>query len=139
VATRIQNARGTQSSRANGSPAGTGSRTRWHANRLGLGLDFDSANQHAVQSNGGRDAHMLKSGADMAAGDPAKVARLIVRLAALDSPPLRQLVGSDALTHAAAAAKALAENDAHSENLSRSTDHDSPMHVALTRRSPAST
>ncbi len=67
------------------------------------------------------------------------MARLIVRLAALDSPPLRLLVGSDALTYAAAAAKALAENDAHWENLNRSTDSDSPMHAALTRRSPAST
>jgi hypothetical protein len=54
----------------------------------------------------------------------AKVARLIVRLAALESPPVRLLVGSDAPTYAAAAGKALAENDARWESLSRSTDHD---------------
>ena len=69
-------------------------------------------------------AQLLKSGASTAAGDPAKVAALIVRIVALDSPPLRLLVGSDAITYAAAAAKALAKNDVRWEYLSRSTDHD---------------
>ena len=69
-------------------------------------------------------AQLLKSGAAAAAGDPATVAQLIVRIAALDSPPLRLLVGSDAITYAVAAAKALADNDARWESLSRSTDHD---------------
>jgi hypothetical protein len=59
-----------------------------------------------------------------AAGDPAKVAQAVRRLVEMDNPPVRILLGSDALTVATAAAEALAASDASLEELSRSTDHD---------------
>jgi NAD(P)-dependent dehydrogenase (short-subunit alcohol dehydrogenase family) len=58
------------------------------------------------------------------AGDPAKVADLVLRVAALDEPPLRLLIGTDAYTYATAAARALLEEDARWRELSVSTDHD---------------
>jgi len=97
-----------------------GMRTDWAGSSMAI-PPISVPYRHTV----GALAHLLKSGANAAAGDPAKVARLIVRLADLDSPPLRLLVGSDAITYAASAAKALAENDQRWESLSRSTDHDS--------------
>jgi hypothetical protein len=59
-----------------------------------------------------------------AAGDPAKVAQVVLQVAAMEEPPLRLLVGSDAVTYAAAAAQARAEADAAWQELSLSTDHD---------------
>ncbi|GAA5010368.1 SDR family NAD(P)-dependent oxidoreductase [Actinopolymorpha pittospori] len=59
-----------------------------------------------------------------AAGDPAKVAQAVRRIVEMDDPPVRILLGSDALTVAKAAADALATSDASVEELSRSTDHD---------------
>ncbi|MGW5364828.1 oxidoreductase [Actinopolymorpha pittospori] len=59
-----------------------------------------------------------------AAGDPAKVAQAVRRIVEMDNPPVRILLGSDALTVAKAAAEALATSDASVEELSRSTDHD---------------
>ena len=54
--------------------------------------------------------------AENAAGDPAKVARLVLRVAALDEPPVRLLLGSDAYVYGAAAALAArAEEDARWE------------------------
>jgi NAD(P)-dependent dehydrogenase (short-subunit alcohol dehydrogenase family) len=57
-------------------------------------------------------------------GVPAKIARVITQIADMDDPPVRLLIGSDALAAARAAAEALAESDAAFEELSRSTDRD---------------
>jgi len=57
-------------------------------------------------------AEILSQGAAAAAGDPAKVAELALQMAAMDNPPLRLLVGTDAVTYAAAAADARAAADA---------------------------
>ena len=57
-------------------------------------------------------------------GDPAKLARALVQLVALDEPPLRWIAGADAV--AAVEQKArdlLAQADAH-RALSSSLDHD---------------
>ncbi|MEU9885275.1 SDR family NAD(P)-dependent oxidoreductase [Sphaerisporangium sp. NPDC051011] len=69
-------------------------------------------------------ASLFTGAADAALGDPRKVAHVVTLLAAMDEPPTRLLLGSDALTGARAAAKALAERDAAWEELSRSTDRD---------------
>ncbi|TKK89869.1 SDR family NAD(P)-dependent oxidoreductase [Herbidospora galbida] len=57
-------------------------------------------------------------------GDPAKVAQVIVQLVEMDEPPIRLLLGSDALNGARYAARTTAERDAAYEELSRSTDRD---------------
>jgi NAD(P)-dependent dehydrogenase (short-subunit alcohol dehydrogenase family) len=57
-------------------------------------------------------------------GDPAKVAAAVLQVAAMDEPPLRLLLGSDAVAYAEAAAQALAAADASWRNLSLSTDRD---------------
>ena len=67
---------------------------------------------------------LFEGGSDNALGDPKKVADVVARLADLDQPPLRLLLGSDALAGARAAAKTLADRDAHWEELTRSTDRD---------------
>ena len=56
--------------------------------------------------------------------DPAKVAQAILRLSEEEHPPVRLLVGSDAVTLAAAAASERAEQDARWKALSVSTDRD---------------
>jgi NAD(P)-dependent dehydrogenase (short-subunit alcohol dehydrogenase family) len=61
---------------------------------------------------------------DAARGDPAKVAQAILRLADEKQPPVRLLVGSDAVRLAAAAAAQRAEEDARWKALSESTDRD---------------
>lgn len=69
-------------------------------------------------------ASFLESGNDRSAGDPVKVARAIRAVAAMDEPPVRLLLGSDALHVAGASAAALAARDAAFAGLTRSTDHD---------------
>jgi hypothetical protein len=61
---------------------------------------------------------------EAALGDPAKVAQTILRLAEEKQPPVRLLLGSDAVQGAAAAVAARAAEDARWEALSVSTDHD---------------
>jgi NAD(P)-dependent dehydrogenase (short-subunit alcohol dehydrogenase family) len=66
----------------------------------------------------------LISGSDWAAGDPAKVAHVVLRLTELADPPVRLVTGTDAFNYATAAANARAESDARWRELSVSTDHD---------------
>jgi NAD(P)-dependent dehydrogenase (short-subunit alcohol dehydrogenase family) len=58
------------------------------------------------------------------AGDPVKVAGVVLQLAGMDEPPLRLLLGSDAVLYAGRAAQQRADSDARWVQLSRSTDHD---------------
>jgi len=55
-------------------------------------------------------------------GDPAKAAQAILEVVALDNPPLRLLLGKDALTHADRASKSRAEEAAAWSHLTTSTD-----------------
>jgi NAD(P)-dependent dehydrogenase (short-subunit alcohol dehydrogenase family) len=59
-----------------------------------------------------------------ARGNPAKVAEAILRLAGEKRPPVRLLLGTDAISGAAAAAAERAEEDARWKALSMSTDYD---------------
>lgn len=66
-------------------------------------------------------------------GDPAKAAQVILRLAAMDAPPLRLLLGSDAVHMAERVLAERQAEDAAFRALSLSTDRDdSPQdHAAM--------
>ncbi|HEY6762974.1 MAG TPA: SDR family NAD(P)-dependent oxidoreductase [Baekduia sp.] len=72
----------------------------------------------------GASAERMTGFATAAVGDPAKVAQLVLRVADLDEPPLRLLVGSDAYNYGRAAWQARIEDDARWASLSTSTDRD---------------
>jgi NAD(P)-dependent dehydrogenase (short-subunit alcohol dehydrogenase family) len=57
-------------------------------------------------------------------GDPAKAARAILDIVALDNPPLRLLLGKDALTHADQASRTRAAEAAAWAHITTSTDYD---------------
>ena len=63
-------------------------------------------------------------GSGAALGDPAKVAQVVLEVAAMDEPPLRLILGSEAYAYATAAAKDRAESDAAWHELTVSTDRD---------------
>ena len=63
-------------------------------------------------------------GSGSALGDPAKVAQVVLEVAAMDEPPLRLILGSEAYAYATAAAQARAGSDAAWRHLSVSTDRD---------------
>jgi NAD(P)-dependent dehydrogenase (short-subunit alcohol dehydrogenase family) len=63
-------------------------------------------------------------GSAQALGDPAKVARVVLAVAAMPEPPLRLILGSEAYAYATAAARARAESDAAWYDLTVSTDRD---------------
>ena len=58
----------------------------------------------------------------IALGDPARVAAAVLRVAAMDDPPLRLLLGSDAYAYGTAAGRALLASDERWRELSVSTD-----------------
>jgi NAD(P)-dependent dehydrogenase (short-subunit alcohol dehydrogenase family) len=61
---------------------------------------------------------------NLSLGDPAKVAQLVLQVAAMDDPPLRLILGSEAYAYATAAARAQAEADERWRDLTVSTDRD---------------
>jgi len=63
-------------------------------------------------------------GSGSALGDPAKVAQVVLDVAAMDEPPLRLILGSEAYAYATAAARARAESDAAWRPVTISTDRD---------------
>jgi len=71
--------------------------------------------------------------AEGARNDPAKVAQAILQIAGEKQPPVRLLLGSDAVSGAAAAATARAEEDARWKALSLSTDYAVPGDSAAKR------
>jgi NAD(P)-dependent dehydrogenase (short-subunit alcohol dehydrogenase family) len=71
----------------------------------------------------GERARMIRAGLTTEAGDPVKVARVVLDVAAMAEPPLRLLLGSDAFRYGTAAGQALAESDQKWRELSVSTDH----------------
>jgi NAD(P)-dependent dehydrogenase (short-subunit alcohol dehydrogenase family) len=79
----------------------------------------------AYEPTVGAIIRMLRSSVvQRAAGDPAKVADAVLTVAGLDEPPVRLLLGSDAVRYAGQVAQARAESDATWRELSVSTDHD---------------
>nr|WP_062340481.1 SDR family NAD(P)-dependent oxidoreductase [Herbidospora sakaeratensis] len=76
------------------------------------------------QQTVGAMVRLLRQGDHKPLGDPAKVAQVIVELVEMDEPPIRLVLGSDALNGAQYAARTTAERDAAYTELSRSTDRD---------------
>ena len=72
----------------------------------------------------GVQAQRMNGFSETAASDPAKVAQLVLRVADLDEPPLRLLVGTDAYNYGRAAWQARVDEDARFEELSTSTNQD---------------
>jgi hypothetical protein len=60
----------------------------------------------------------------LALGDPAKVACVVLKVAEMDEPPLRLILGSEAYAYATAAAREQAESDERWRELTVSTDRD---------------
>jgi NAD(P)-dependent dehydrogenase (short-subunit alcohol dehydrogenase family) len=96
-----------------------GMRTDW----AGRSMTIPAASA-AYASTVGVLAGLFEHGSQRAAGDPAKVAQAVLRVVEMDDPPVRLLLGSDAVNIAKVTAKALADTDAAFEEFSRSTDHD---------------
>ena len=71
----------------------------------------------------GKVAERMSDFESAAASDPAKVAELVLKVAELDDPPVRLLVGTDAYNYGRAAWRARVDGDADWEALSTSTDH----------------
>ncbi len=94
-------------------------RTDWGGSSMTIapvGLDYDATvgamNRYRLETDGRQP------------GDPAKAARAILEVVALDNPPLRLLLGKDALEHADGASRSRAEEAANWAPLTTSTDFD---------------
>ena len=79
----------------------------------------------------GARARTIRAGLSTEAGDPAKVAQVVLDVAAMAEPPLRLLLGSDAYRYGTAAGRALLESDEAWRELSISTDHDDATDAQL--------
>ncbi|WUJ72496.1 oxidoreductase [Kribbella soli] len=93
-------------------------RTDWGGSSMQLAEvhpDYDSTvgelNRYRLETDGNQP------------GDPAKAAEAILHIANLDNPPLRLLLGKDALTHADRASVSRAEEAAAWAHLTTSTDY----------------
>jgi NAD(P)-dependent dehydrogenase (short-subunit alcohol dehydrogenase family) len=85
----------------------------------------------------GRSVEMLTDFKQRAAGDPAKVADVLLRVVDLDEPPVRLLLGTDASSYAAQTEAARAASDAKWRYLTVSTDHDEATTADLDPKSRA--
>lgn len=96
-----------------------GMRTEW----AGSSMTIPPISDHYTGTVGTL-AKLFKEQADFAIGDPRKVAVALLAVVDMDQPPLRLLLGTDAIAYAAAAAVELSENDARWRELSATTDRD---------------
>lgn len=118
----------------------------------GMRTDWSGSSMHVdeikpdYQPTVGAFAAAMRGKPDAAQGDPAKVARVVVAVADEPSPPLRLLLGSDAVFMAEVVAKARAQEDASWKEVSLSTDADgipafadTPVARYLLSQQPAAT
>ena len=96
-----------------------GMRTDW----AGSSMRIDEV-RNDYQATVGARSKYFRENADIMRGDPAKVAQAILRVASEKEPPLRLLLGSDAVFLAGVNAAARAEEDAKWRSLGVSTDFD---------------
>lgn len=96
-----------------------GMRTDW----AGASMSIPPISEH-YQQTVGYFADMIRKATGTEPTDPAKVGQLIQRVIELDEPPVRLLVGSDAVQYGAGAAQALADSDAKWRELSESVGFD---------------
>jgi NAD(P)-dependent dehydrogenase (short-subunit alcohol dehydrogenase family) len=104
-----------------------GMRTDW----AGSSMHIDEIRDDYNASVGGF-VQMARGMAGIAQSDPAKAAQAILRIASEKEPPLRLLLGSDAVFLAEIAAAARAAEDAKWKALSVSTDYDGLVDFAET-------
>jgi NAD(P)-dependent dehydrogenase (short-subunit alcohol dehydrogenase family) len=78
-------------------------------------------------------ANHLRANSGKQQGDPAKAAQVILQIAELEDPPLRLLLGSDAVSIASAIAAQRAADDEKWKQLSLSTDFEASNHPAAAR------
>jgi NAD(P)-dependent dehydrogenase (short-subunit alcohol dehydrogenase family) len=97
----------------------------------GMQTDWAGSSMHVppisepYQASVGAMARMHHElGSAGALGDPAKVAQVVLKVAGMDDPPLRLILGSEAYAYAMAAAKSRADSDAFWHDLTISTDRD---------------
>jgi NAD(P)-dependent dehydrogenase (short-subunit alcohol dehydrogenase family) len=83
-----------------------------------------NAGQEAYASTVGATAAFQRNFNGKQPGDPVKAARVILQIAATDDPPLRLLLGSDAVEGVEKADRAKTESDQQWRSLSLSTDFD---------------
>ena len=83
-----------------------------------------NAGQEAYASTVGATAAFQRKYNGTQPGDPVKAARVIVQIAATEDPPLRLLLGSDAVEGVESADRAKTESDQKWRSLSLSTDFD---------------
>jgi NAD(P)-dependent dehydrogenase (short-subunit alcohol dehydrogenase family) len=96
-----------------------GMRTDWAGSSMRIGQirsEYQATVGLMQQMHGGNN--------DLMRGDPAKVAQAILRIASEKDPPLRLLLGSDAVFLAGVAAAARTAEDTQWKALSMSTDFD---------------
>jgi hypothetical protein len=96
-----------------------GMRTDW----AGSSMRVDPISA-AYEATVGVFQNHIRENNDVARTDPAKAARVILEVAAMPNPPLRLLLGSDALFLAKLVGARLAADDAKWAEVSRSTDFD---------------
>ncbi len=104
-----------------------GFRTDW----AGSSMRIDQI-QEEYQATVGSFAQAFRKNADAARGDPAKAAQAVLRIASEKEPPLRLLLGSDAVFLAGVVASARMAEDAKWKALSVSTDFDGLVDFAET-------
>jgi len=71
----------------------------------------------------GQRIAMLRANSGSEKSDPARIAEILVDIAASDDAPLELLIGSDAFEYAQKATEAVAASDLKWENLSKSADY----------------
>ena len=104
-----------------------GMRTDW----AGSSMRVEPVPGDYAQTVGAMNQHVRQS-ADVMRGDPAKVAKVLVELASNPRPPLRLLLGSDAVFLVGLATEARAQEDARWRSVSVSTDFDGLVDFAQT-------
>ena len=102
-----------------------GFRTDW----AGASMRVDPVSD-AYRPTVGAFMERVRKNADGGRGDPAKAARAILQIAGEKQPPLRLLLGTDAVFLAAAVAAQRSEEDARWKALSMSTDYDGMVDFA---------
>jgi NAD(P)-dependent dehydrogenase (short-subunit alcohol dehydrogenase family) len=104
-----------------------GFRTDW----AGSSMHIDQIREE-YQATVGSFAQAFRKNADAARGDPAKAAQAVLRIASEKEPPLRLLLGSDAVFLAGVVTSARVAEDAKWKALSLSTDFDGLVDFAET-------
>ena len=94
-----------------------GFRTDWGGSSMRLGEPSDPYKSTVGAMNSG-----VRGSAEASRGDPARAALAIVKIASVEDPPMRLLLGTDAVFLAGAVGAMRAEEDAKWKSLSSTTD-----------------